>query len=324
MPTRYEFLTNYLVNLKPFLLDPLVTEIMICPDEQGGYVTFVEKDGDMREVDAKVDEPSLMAMARDIARSQLKREINTERPSLSASLPDESRIAIVVPPASSGGVTMTIRKFRPQRFTMDELIKLGSVSAEVAATIGGAIARKENILISGGNGSGKTTFLNAAAAAYIDHGRRIVCIENDVREIHLDRHRNKTHFVANTHWSVADAVEDALRHRIQTVLIGEIIGAEGMALLNALATGHSGSLATIHAEHASLAIDRLAACAMQAAKGLTYQAIRLRIAQSIHYVVHMENRKVVALNKLGGYEMATDRFELTDAMATMAAMSAAS
>jgi pilus assembly protein CpaF len=192
---------------------------------------------------------------------------------------------------------------------MAELLESGSVSASAAETIGDAISRKENILISGGNGSGKTTFLNAAAAAYIDHGRRIVCIENDVREIHLDNHRNKTHFVANAYWSVANAVEDALRHRIQTVLIGEIIGAEGMALLNALATGHSGSLATIHAEHAELALDRLTACAMQAAKGLTYQAVRLRVSQSSHYVVHMADRKVVSMSQVASYDVGTDRFK---------------
>jgi pilus assembly protein CpaF len=320
---RLEFLQNYIHDLRPYLSDPLVTEIMVNPveEEAGRYTVFVERDAVMRRVDdVRVDTKSLMALATDIARTQLHREIDDQRPALSASLDDGSRIAMIIPPASCGGTVMTIRKFRPQRFTLDELIEQGAIPLVTANLLCGAIRERKNILISGANSSGKTTLLNALAAVAIPRDRRIVCIEDDVREIHLDNHPNKVHLQASANYSMAALVRDALRHRIQTVLIGEVIGEEGMALINALATGHSGSFATIHAENEALALDRLTACAMQAGQGLTYQAIRLRIAQSIHWVVQMENLRVVSVSRVERYDMAEDRFVLCGAFVAASAV----
>ena len=310
MSTRFDFLLNYLDGLRPWLLDPAVTEIMVNPNEQGEHVVFVEKDGQMERVAATVEEHCLIALVTDIARNQLGREINAENPYLSATLDDGSRLAAVVPPNSSGGTTLAIRKFREQRFTLPELVNLGSIPASMAELLQAAIPEGKNVLISGANASGKTTMLNALAAACIPPDRRIVCIEDDVREIHLDNHPNKIHLQANAYYSMESMVKAALRLRIQNVIVGEVIGAEGMALLNALSTGHSGSFATIHGENAYSALDRLAACAMQAQQGLTYQSVRWRIAQSIHYVLHMRRRKAVSLQSMSQYDLATDQFDL--------------
>jgi pilus assembly protein CpaF len=312
--SRTELLMTYIQGLEPFVFDPEVTEIMVVPNGKG-YLTFVEKNGVMDEVKEElgIQESHLAALARDIARNQLGREIDDEDPALSATLENGSRIAIVIPPASDG-IILTIRNFRDRHFTVDELIKSGALSETVARVAQQAIFERRNILISGANGTGKTTMLNALASAYIPQHRRVVVIEDEVREIRLPEHRNKLHLRAGVHATMSRLVREALRHRIQHVIVGEVLGAEGLDLLTALNTGHSGSFATIHADGAVLALNRLTTCVVAARSGLSYEAIRMMIANSIHYVMHVQQdlhtgaRRMAAFVKVTGYDPDTDTF----------------
>jgi pilus assembly protein CpaF len=316
--SRTELLMTYIRGLEPLIFDPDVTEIMVVPNGRD-YLTFVERNGVMEEIpdDLGIRESHLAALARDVARNQLGREIDEEDPALSATLENGSRIAIVIPPASEG-IVLTIRNFRERHFTVEELISKGAITEPVAKIAQQAIFERRNILISGANGTGKTTMLNALASAYIPKYRRVVVIEDEVREIRLPEHRNKLHLRAGVHATMSRLVREALRHRIQHVVVGEVLGAEGLDLLTALNTGHSGSFATLHADSAALALHRLTTCVVAARSGLTYEAIRMMMGDSIHYVMHLQQnadgrRHVSEFVKVEKYDPATDTFHCTAA-----------
>jgi pilus assembly protein CpaF len=237
----------------------------------------------------------LRVVVQNIARS-LGDDISEEKPILDSRLPDGSRIAAVLPPCSIHGITLTIRKFNTRSFTINDLIRIGTITEDMAAYLQAAIADRKNILISGGTGTGKTTLLNILADFIPDEDRLLVI--EDTAEIHI-RKPNLVRFEARRQQgpkipavTIRDLLKASLRHRPERTILGEIRGEEAFDLLQALNTGHSGSLSTIHANSASQALSRLANCVLQSGIELPYKAIKASIADSIHLLIHIERHHV--------------------------------
>ena len=245
--------------IQPFLEDDAISEIMINP----GNRVFIERNGAMQDVTSQVDFAhfDLSFAALTVARL-IGENIDETRPLLDARLPDGSRIAIAFPPVSVDGVAITIRKFRSRRFKLDELVRIGFLPSHVADFLSNAVRDRRTVLLSGGTASGKTTFLNALMD-HIDPSERLGVIE-DTPELVLS-HPNVFRFQSRREQksieaiSIRDLVKATLRHRPDRILIGEVRGAEAWDFLQALNTGHPGSLCTIHAESPRKALSRLAA-----------------------------------------------------------------
>jgi pilus assembly protein CpaF len=254
---------------------------------------------------------------RNIARA-LGDDIGDEQPLLDSRLPDGSRVAAAIPPCSIGGTTLTIRKFQSQHFTADQLVSSGSLTADLLEMLRAAIANRENILISGGTGTGKTTLLNALAY-FIPDAERLILIE-DTAEIQLDK-PNLVRFEARREHpglpavTIRHLVRASLRHRPDRIILGEVRGGEAFDLLQALNTGHSGSLSTIHANSAQQAIARLTSCVLQAGVELPYPAIRANVADAVQLLLHLERRNgkrfAAELMRIDRYDASQDRYELT-------------
>lgn len=308
----FELILPFLRPIEHLILDTEVSEIMV----NGSGRIFVERHGDLAEIaDVRLTEKNLQVAVRNIARS-LGDEINEAQPLLDSRLPDGSRVAAVIPPCSIGGTTLTIRKFHSQRFTAEELVRIGSLTPQLLDRLRAVIERRENILISGGTGTGKTTLLNVLAN-FIDDGERIVIIE-DTAEIQLEKpnlvrleaRREQPGIPAVT---IRDLVRATLRHRPDRIVLGEVRGGEAFDLLQALNTGHSGTLSTIHANSAQQAIARLTSCVLQAGVELPYAAIRSNIADAIQLLLHIERRHgeryAAELMRVERYEPGQDRYE---------------
>ena len=308
----FELILPFLRPIEHLILDEGISEIMV----NGSGRIFIERRGELQEVpDARLTEKNLQVAVRNIARA-LGDEINEQQPLLDSRLPDGSRVAAVIPPCSIGGTTLTIRKFHSNQFTVDELVRIGSLATSVVEELHGAIAGRHNILISGGAGTGKTTLLNALAS-FIPEIERIVLIE-DTAEIQLDK-PNLVRFEARREQpdlpavTIRDLVRASLRHRPDRILLGEVRGGEAFDLLQALNTGHSGSLSTIHANSAQQAIARLTSCVLQAGVELPYAAIRASIADAIQFILHIERRngirRAAELIRIERYDAAQDRYQ---------------
>jgi pilus assembly protein CpaF len=301
------------------LRDPQITEVMV---NAGGARIFVERNGTIACVPGRTLESRNLTVAiKNIARA-CGDEISEAQPMLDARLEDGSRVAAMFPPCAVGGPALTIRKFT-RRYSLADLVEIGMMTTEVASALRHAVARQENILISGGTGTGKTTLLNALAA-HIADGDRIVVLE-ETAEIHLDK-PNLLRFEARRAQvplgqeqplpavTIADLVRATLRHRPDRILVGEVRGSEAFDLLQALNTGHLGSLSTIHANSAEQALTRLAHCVLTANVGLPHHSIREAIAFAINLVVHVSRtdgtRRVTEVTRVSAYDARTDRFKL--------------
>lgn len=285
----FDVILPFLRPIEHLIRDPGVSEIMV----NGPTSVFVERQGRVELVEGvTITERSLEVAVRNIARA-LGDEINEEKPILDSRLPDGSRVAAVFPPCSVRGTTLTIRKFQSKFFTCEELVRIDSLTEELRAMLADAIASHKNILISGGTGTGKTTLLNALSA-YIDPGERIVLIE-DTAEIQIDI-ANLVRFEARREQpdipavTIRDLLKATLRHRPDRILLGEVRGGEAFDLLQALNTGHSGTLSTIHANSAQQAISRFTSCVLQSGVELPYAAVRRNIADALHLLLHIQRR----------------------------------
>ena len=313
----------FLRPIEDLLRDPSVTEVMV---NGGGTRVFVERDGTLEPVPDRTLEPRNLTVAiKNIARA-CGDEISDVQPILDARLEDGSRVAAMFPPCAVAGPALTIRKFT-HRYGLDELVAVGALTADTAAKLTHAIAAHRNILISGGTGTGKTTLLNALAARIPDSDR-IILIE-ETAEIHLDK-PNLLRFEARRAQvplgqeqalpavTIADLVRATLRHRPDRIVVGEVRGAEAFDLLQALNTGHLGSLSTIHANSAEQALTRLAHCVLTANVGLPHHSIREAIGLAVHLVVHLARtnnlRRVASVLEVRGYDTRADRFDLGSCM----------
>jgi pilus assembly protein CpaF len=300
----FELVLPFLRPIAHLITDPDVSEIMV----NGAQGVYVERAGVLSLVaGARLDERNLRVAVKNIARA-VGDDISEEQPILDARLPDGSRVAAVFPPCSLGGTTLTSRKFQPRFFTAEELIRAGMLTDETYAAMRNAVECRHTVLISGGTSTGKTTLLNAISRFLPDQDR-IVVIE-DTAELHFV-HRNVVRLEARRAQrdlppvTIRDLLRAALRHRPDRIIVGEVRGGEAYDLLEALNTGHAGSLSTIHANSAAQALNRFASCAIQSAVELPYQVVRDQISACVQLVVHLE--------RCAGVRRATEVREVRDA-----------
>lgn len=310
---NWETIIPFLRPIEAFIRDPGISDILV----NGPAGVFIEKHGAMQSVPGVViSERSLQVAVRNIARA-LGDEINEEKPLLDARLPDGSRVAAVFPPCAVGGTVLAIRKFHSQLYTAQELLRIGSLAPEALAALQAAVEGRKNILISGGTGTGKTTLLNALAA-FIPDSERVIIIE-DTSEIQiskpnlvrLEARREQSGLPAVT---IRDLLRTTLRLRPDRILLGEVRGGEAFDLLQALNTGHAGTLATLHANSAGQALARFTTCVLQSGVELPYRAIRSNIAEALDLLAHIERREgqryLGQMLAIKGYDAALDRYEL--------------
>ena len=301
-------LTPFLPGLEMLLEDPEVSEIMI----NGPGNVWVERGGRLEPHDA----PGLTAAWLHRAAIHIARPLGLDpaaRPILDARLGDGSRVAICTPPAAPE-VAITIRRFGGRAFSAEDLVRMGSLPEAVLREAKRVLRARRNILVSGGTGSGKTTLLNALIEL-LPEDERIVAIE-DTLELRIDR-ANCLRFEAGAIGSEApvsirDLVRHALRHRPDHIVVGEVRGAEAADLLQALNTGHGGSLTTVHANNARSALSRLASCAMQAEGALPWEVTCRGVVDGISLVLHITRQRgrrfVEEAIQVQGYDAATGRW----------------
>ncbi|MDE2944374.1 MAG: ATPase, T2SS/T4P/T4SS family [Gemmatimonadota bacterium] len=300
-------LVPFLPGLESLLEDAQVSEIMV----NGPGNVWVERSGKLEPHEA----PALTAAWLHRAAIHIARPLGLDpaaRPILDARLEDGSRVAICTPPAAPE-VAITIRRFGGRAFTAEDLVRMGSLPEEALHAARTTLLARRNVLVSGGTGSGKTTLLNALIEL-LPEDERIVAIE-DTLELRIDR-ANCLRFEAgathDTPVSIRDLVRHALRHRPDHIVVGEVRGGEAADLLQALNTGHGGSLTTIHANNAKSALSRLASCAMQAGDALPWEVTCRGVVDGISLVLHVTRRDgrrfVEEALEVRGYDAATGRW----------------
>ncbi len=311
--TGFEMILPFLRPIEPYLLDPDVSEIMINGPER----VFIERQGFLEEAaGVTLNEKSLLVAVKNIAR-RLGSDISEEKPILDSRLPDGSRVAAVMPPCSLAGVTLTIRKFNARHFGIEDLVRIGTLTDDLARRLQAAVLSRKNILISGGTGTGKTTLLNILAN-FIPKDERILVIE-DTSEIQIQT-PNLVRFEARAAdnglpaVTIRELLKACLRHRPDRIILGEIRGGEAFDLLQLLNTGHSGTLSTVHANSAPQALSRFTTCVLQSEMELPYRAIKSNIADSLDLIIQIERRPgrrfVSEVLAIQDYSPETDRYGL--------------
>lgn len=294
--------------LDSIIKDDDITEVMINGPED----IFIEKAGKLSRLEQKFDDERQLEDIIQKIVGQAGREVNQANPIVDTRLPDGSRVNVVLPPISLNGATVTIRKFSKTPMTIDQLLKYGSITREVAHVLELLVKAKYNIFISGGTGSGKTTFLNAVSS-YIPHDERVITIE-DSAELQIEGIDNLVRMEtrnANTSGSgavtIRDLIKSSLRMRPERIIVGEVRGGEALDMLQAMNTGHDGSLSTGHANSTRDMLSRLETMVLQGAEGLPLEAIRQQIASAVDIIIHLsrlrdKTRKTVEISEITGYE----------------------
>ena len=314
MTLGFETILPFLRPIEHLIRDDSVSEIMV----NGSSQVFIERAGVLEHVrDLALNEKSLMVAVKNIAR-RLGNDISEAKPILDSRLPDGSRVAAVIPPCSIHGVTLTIRKFNSRYFTVEDLVRMGTLNVELSARLQGYVENRQNVLISGGTGTGKTTLLTSLAM-FISDEDRILLIE-DTSEIQLHK-PNLVRFEARQAQpdlpaiTIRDLLKASLRHRPDRIILGEIRGGEAFDLLQLLNTGHSGTLSTVHASSAEQALARFTSCILQSGIELPYRAIKSNIADSLNVLIQLERRPgkrfVSEVIEIRGYNSENDRYDLS-------------
>lgn len=291
--------------LQPLVDDRTVSEIMINSHEE----IFVEQEGRVRRLPVRFESRERLEDIIQSIVSGVNRVVNESSPIVDARLRDGSRVNIVLPPVALKGPTMTIRKFPSRPLTMDQLVAMGALSEEAAALLQKLVRSKYNIFISGGTGSGKTTFLNALSQ-YIPPDERVITIE-DSAELQIVTVPNLVSLEtrnANTEGkgeiTVRDLIRSSLRMRPNRIIVGEVRGGEALDMLQAMNTGHDGSLSTGHANSTRDMISRLETMVLSGAE-LPLGVVRQQIASSIDIFVHLSrlrdrSRRVTEISEVAG------------------------
>ena len=293
--------------LEPFLHDPTITEIMVNGYDQ----LYVERAGRIEETEAAFLDNAHLLRIIDRIVSQVGRRIDEASPMVDARLPDGSRVNAIIPPLALHGPSLTIRKFSDNALSLADLIRLGSVSQQAADFLAQCVQGKLNILISGGTGTGKTTLLNAVSA-YVPPAERIVTVEDAAELRLLQRHvvsleARPPNIEGEGEVKIRDLVRNALRMRPDRIIVGEVRGAETVDMLQAMNTGHDGSLTTVHANSARDALHRLEMLVLMAGVELPMKAIREQIAGGFDLLVHISrlvdgSRRVTQITEISGME----------------------
>jgi pilus assembly protein CpaF len=293
--------------LEQLLRDDSVTEIMVNAYDR----VYIERNGKIELSDARfVDSAHVMRIIDKIV-SQVGRRVDEASPMVDARLPDGSRVNAIIPPLALSGPTLTIRKFSRDPYTINDLISFGSLSPKAAQFLAACVKGKLNILISGGTGTGKTTTLNAVSA-FIPGDERIVTIE-DAAELQLQQEHVITlesrpaNIEGKGEIKIRELVRNALRMRPDRIIVGEVRGAETLDMLQAMNTGHEGSLTTIHANGPRDALARLETLVMTAGVELPHRAIREQIASAFDLMVQIQrlvdgSRRITHVSEVLGME----------------------
>jgi pilus assembly protein CpaF len=293
--------------LEPLLRDDSVTEIMVNAFDK----IYIERSGRLERTDIRfVDDAHVMRIIDKIV-SQIGRRVDEASPMVDARLPDGSRVNAIIPPLALNGPTITIRKFSRDPYTINDLITFGTLTARSAQFLAACVKGKLNILVSGGTGTGKTTTLNAMSA-FIPTHERIVTIE-DAAELQLQQDHVITlesrpaNIEGKGEIKTRELVRNALRMRPDRIIVGEVRGAETLDMLQAMNTGHEGSLTTIHANSPRDALARLETLVMTAGVELPHRAIREQIASAFDLLVQIQrlvdgSRRVTHISEVPGME----------------------
>jgi pilus assembly protein CpaF len=293
--------------LEPLLADETISDIMVNGPKQ----VYVERRGKLELTDVVFrDNPHVMSVATRIV-TQIGRRIDESTPLVDARLTDGSRVNIIAPPLAIDGTSISIRKFSKKTITLDSMAKSGSISPEMAAVLKIAARSRLNILISGGTGSGKTTTLNAMSQM-IDEGERVCTIE-DAAELQLQQphvvrlETRPPNLEGKGEITMRDLVKNTLRMRPDRIILGEIRGGEALDMLQAMNTGHDGSLCTIHANRPREALTRLENMVGMSGINLPAKAVRQQIAAAVHMVVQVSRmrdgaRRIIAVTEIVGME----------------------
>lgn len=294
--------------LDSIMSDDEVTEIMI----NGPDNVFIEKEGRLTKLNAVFESEKRLEDIIQRIVGKAGREVNRANPICDTRLPDGSRVNVVLPPISLCGPILTIRKFSKKPMTVEKLIEYGSITEEIAEKLELLVKAKYNIFISGGTGSGKTTFLNALSN-FIPKDERVITIE-DSAELQITGIENLVSLEARNanasgagQVTIRELIKSSLRMRPERIVVGEVRGEEALDMLQAMNTGHDGSLSTGHANSTEDMLSRLETMVLQGASGLPLEAIRQQIGSAIDIIIHLsrlrdKTRKTVEITEVVGYE----------------------
>ncbi|RJP49548.1 MAG: CpaF family protein [Anaerolineaceae bacterium] len=293
--------------IQPLLDDPDVSEIMV----NGPKKVFIEKKGQLTKSNVIFDDDDHVLRIIDRIILPLGRRVDWDSPTVDARLPDGSRVNAVVRPVSIDGPSITIRKFRKDKLQVEELVNFGSLTRQMADFLEACVRARFNIVVSGGTGSGKTTLLNVLSG-FIPESERIVTIEDaaelQLQQDHVMRMETKAPNSDGLHGvSIRELVRNSLRMRPDRIVVGEVRGGEALDMLQAMNTGHDGSLTTVHSNSPRDALSRLETLVLMAGMDLPLKVVRQQISSAVDVIVQQTRlkdgqRKVTAVTEVAGME----------------------
>jgi pilus assembly protein CpaF len=304
--------------LEPLLWDDSVTDILV----NGAHQVYVERQGKLSPTEVKFQDDQHLMLIIDRIVSQVGRRVDESSPMVDARLPDGSRINAIIPPLALDGPSLSIRRFGKRRYSIDDLVAKDSITPECVDFLRTIVKARLNILVCGGTGSGKTTMLNCLSA-FIPIDERIVTIEDSaelsLQQPHVVRLETRPSNVEGKgEVSQRDLVKNALRMRPDRIVLGEVRGAEVMDMLQAMSTGHDGSIATIHANNPRECLGRLEMMMLLSGVSIPQRAMRQQVTSALNMIVHVSRlsdgtRKVLKISEITGMEgemiMMQDLFE---------------
>jgi pilus assembly protein CpaF len=293
--------------IEPLLSDPDISDILVNRYNQ----VYIEKFGKLHKVDMTFRDDNHLLQIIDRIVSKIGRRVDESSPYVDARLPDGSRVNAIIPPLALDGPALSIRRFGVDPLKMSDLLAFGSLTHNMAKILEGCVKSRLNILVSGGTGSGKTTLLNILSE-YIPDDERIVTIEDSaelqMKQEHVVRLETRPpNIEGRGEVTQRDLVRNTLRMRPDRIIVGEVRGGEALDMLQAMNTGHDGSLSTIHSNTARDALSRLETMVLMAGMDLPERAIREQISSAVNVIVHLSrlsdgSRKVVSISEITGME----------------------
>jgi pilus assembly protein CpaF len=296
--------------LEALLHDPEITEIMVNGPDQ----VYIERQGKLHKIEATFEGETQVRHIIDRILTPIGRRVDESSPMVDGRLPDGSRVNVIIPPLSLVGPVLTIRKFRPEPFSAQDLVSVGTITREMAEFLKACVIARVDMVVSGGTGSGKTTTLNVLSS-FLPDDERIVTIE-DAAELQLQQEHVVTlearppNVEGKGEIKIRDLVINALRMRPDRIVVGEVRGGEALDMLQAMNTGHDGSLTTLHANSPRDALRRLETMVLMSGMDLPVRAIREQIASAVDLIVHQArlrdgSRRVTSMTEVQGMESNT-------------------
>jgi pilus assembly protein CpaF len=304
--------------LEPLLWDDEVSDIMV----NGSGQVYVERQGKLHKTDVSFQDDQHLLLVIDRIVSQVGRRVDESSPMVDARLPDGSRINAIIPPLALDGPALSIRRFGRKRYTIEDLVAKESITPEMVEFLRAVVHARLNIIVSGGTGSGKTTMLNCLSA-FIPEDERIVTVE-DSAELHLQQphvvrlETRPANVEGKGEVNLRDLVKNCLRMRPDRIIVGEVRGAEVMDMLQAMSTGHDGSISTIHANSSRDALGRLEMMMLLSGFSIPQRAMRQQVASALNIIIQVSRlsdgtRKLMKISEISGMEgdmvMMQDLFE---------------